>query len=70
MTASGLIDSILVKINQNGPRLKAPMYLGHSPFSFDCIDKATKADYDPLSSVKKCTQTKHVLKFKAVEGFV
>lgn len=46
---SSIIDSVLVKINQNSPNLKSPIYLGHSPFSFDCIDQATKADYDPLN---------------------
>ena len=47
---TNLIDSILVKLNQNGPKEKSPIYLGHSSFNFDCITKATKADYDPLSS--------------------
>lgn len=70
LTESGLIDSVLVKINQESPKVKSPVYLGHSTFSFDCVTKATKADYDPLSDFKKCTQTKHVLKFKAEEGFV
>ena len=54
LTNSGLIDSVLVKINQNSPKVKSPTYMGHSTFNFDCITKATKADYDPLSDFKKC----------------
>jgi len=52
ITGTGLIDSILVKINENSSKVKTPTYVGHSALNFDCVIKATKADYDPLTASK------------------
>lgn len=67
---TGFMDSVLVKVNQNGDKVKTPQYMGQSTLDFDCIIKATTNDYDPLLEFKSCQQNKHVLTFKLVEGFV
>ena len=46
-----------------------PIYALQSTIQKDCADQASRRNYDPVTSKKKCSHEKNVIKFKVNERF-